>query len=99
MTESNGVGQGEQRAQSEAARLAYIEDRMAVVSTLSTMQRRFVVRYLLHGNVSAFGYVRRLVAQAHADASGYTLVAGHGVAAALERWHVATSQTPTLIDG
>lgn len=52
MTESNGVGQGEQRAQSEAARLAYIEDRMAVVSTLSTMQRRFVVRYLLHGNAS-----------------------------------------------
>ena len=38
----------------------------------------------LRGSVSAFGYVRRLVAQAHADASGYTLVAGHGVAEALQ---------------
>lgn len=38
----------------------------------------------LRGSLAAFGYVRRIVVQEHADGSGYTLVAGHGVAEALE---------------
>lgn len=48
------VEQEERAAQqaADARRLEGIEERLAVVSGLSAMQRRFVIRYLFHGNAT-----------------------------------------------